>query len=217
MNKTAFVALILVIAIGALLFIPNKRNEDNKKNDAVISLLATIAPSPTSVIQFISPFPTLTPTQPPTPTPTPETATVQKVYTKATIKTSKGDIQLDLYYNEAPKTIDNFVKKAKSNFYNNLTFHRVEDWVIQGGDPKGNGTGGGQMPSEFNNKPFVVGSVGVARGADPRVSNDSQFFITKKEALWLNGQYINFGSVTSGMDTVEKITIGDKILNISVE
>ena len=135
----------------------------------------------------------------------------------AVIKTDKGDIELTLYGKAAPKTVGNFIDKAKNGFYKNLTFHRVEDWVIQGGDPKGDGTGGGLMQTELNNQPFVAGSLGAARGADVRVANDSQFFITKSEASWLNGQYINFGIVTSGMDVVNKIAIGDKILGVTIQ
>ncbi|MCL5009971.1 MAG: peptidylprolyl isomerase, partial [Patescibacteria group bacterium] len=97
-----------------------------------------------------------------------------------------------------------------------LIFHRVENWVIQGGDPNGNGTGGGPMPTELNNKPFVIGSLGVARGGNINISNNAQFFITKTDASWLNGKYTNFGIVTSGMDVVNKIKVGDKILGISV-
>ncbi|OGH10474.1 MAG: hypothetical protein A2857_02100 [Candidatus Levybacteria bacterium RIFCSPHIGHO2_01_FULL_36_15] len=137
--------------------------------------------------------------------------------TKAIIKTSKGNITISLYDKDAPNTIANFLKKASNGFYNNLTFHRVEDWVIQGGDPKGDGTGGGNMNTELNNKPFVIGSVGVARGSDIKVSNDSQFFITKTDAPWLNNQYTNFGIVTEGMDVVKKIQIEDKIIQINTE
>ncbi len=135
----------------------------------------------------------------------------------AIIKTEKGDIELTLYYQDAPNTVNNFISKAKSGFYNGKVFHRVEDWVIQGGDPLGNGTGGGKMPTEINNKPFVVGSLGVARGGDINVSNDAQFFITKTDASWLNGQYTNFGIVTKGMDIANKIEIGDKILEIQLQ
>ena len=113
--------------------------------------------------------------------------------------------------------IKNFINKSQSGFYKDLTFHRVEDWVVQGGDPQGNGTGGGQMLTESNQLPFVDGSLGVARGPDPRISNDAQFFITKGTASHLDGQYTNFGIVTSGMDVVNKIQIGDKILGITVE
>lgn len=117
----------------------------------------------------------------------------------------------------APKTVENFVSKANAGYYNGLTFHRVEDWVVQGGDPKGNGTGGGSMPTELNDRPFILGSVGVARGPDIRVSNDSQFFICTKPADWLNKQYTNFGQVTDGMDTVKKIAVGDKIKKITIK
>ncbi len=133
----------------------------------------------------------------------------------ATIKTSKGNIELTLYSKDSPNTVANFVQKAKSGFYANLIFHRVEDWVIQGGDPLGNGTGGGNMPVEFNSKPFVVGAVGVASRGDGKVQNDAQFFITKKDSQFLNGQYTNFGIVTKGMDVVNKIEVGSKILEIT--
>lgn len=136
---------------------------------------------------------------------------------QATISTSKGDITVTLFATEAAKTVNNFAHKAKSDYYKGLIFHRVEDWVVQGGDPLGNGTGGGQMPTELNSEPFVVGSLGVARGSDPTISNDSQFFITKTAASWLNNQYTNFGKVISGMDVVNKLQIGDKILGITTQ
>ncbi len=135
----------------------------------------------------------------------------------AIIKTSRGDINLTLYPEVAPKTVANFIKKSNAGFYRNLIFHRVEDWVIQGGDPLGNGTGGGSMPTELNDKPFVTGSLGVARGQDINVSNDAQFFITKSDASWLNKQYTNFGIVTKGMDVVQKIQKGDVIQSITIQ
>lgn len=135
----------------------------------------------------------------------------------AKIETSKGTITLELYGEDAPYTVANFIKKAKSGFYNNLTFHRVEGWVIQGGDPKGNGTGGGYIQTEINDKPFLKGSLGVARGGNIQVSNDSQFFITKEDSSHLNSQYTNFGMVTEGMEVAEQIEIGDKINSITIE
>lgn len=141
---------------------------------------------------------------------------VKKASITATMKTSKGDIEMELYGSDSPVTVLNFIIKAQQNYYNNLIFHRVEDWVVQGGDPTGTGTGGGNLPTEFNNRPFVRGSIGVARRDDPKVQNDSQFFITKTDSPHLNGQYTNFGTVTSGMDVVDSIAIGDKILGITV-
>ncbi len=143
---------------------------------------------------------------------------VKKASISAVLKTSKGDITIDLYGADAPVTVLNFILKAQNKFYNNLTFHRVEDWVIQGGDPKGNGTGGNtNLPTEFNQLPFTAGAVGMARMNDPKVQNDSQFFITKNDASHLNGQYTNFGMVTDGLDVVNRIEIGDKITGIIVD
>lgn len=146
-----------------------------------------------------------------------ETASPSARYETATIETSKGTITLELYPDDAPQTVANFGEKATSGFYSGLSFHRVEDWVVQGGDPLGNGTGGGDMPTELNDNPFHVGSLGVARGGNIQISNDSQFFITKQEADWLNGQYTNFGIVTDGMDVVNQLEIGDEIVSITVE
>lgn len=137
--------------------------------------------------------------------------------TTATIQTDKGVIRLELNVDKAPKTVENFTKKAKEGFYNDLIFHRVEDWVIQGGDPKGDGTGGGEMETELSDLEFNEGSLGVARGGDINISNDSQFFITKEPALHLNKQYTNFGQVIEGMEVVKTIEIGDKIISIDIQ
>lgn len=135
----------------------------------------------------------------------------------ATIKTSKGDIKVTLFGAQAEQSVRNFMEKAQSGYYKNLTFHRVEEWVIQGGDPRGDGSGGGMIATEPNQLPFVPGSLGAARGGNPQISNDSQFFITKTDASHLNGQYTNFGIVISGMSVVNKIKVGDKILGITIE
>ena len=118
---------------------------------------------------------------------------------------------------KAPQTVERFAGKARSGFYNGLTFHRVEDWVVQGGDPLGTGTGGGKVPSEYNDLTFKLGAIGIARGPDPAINNDSQWFVVKKESSFLDKQYTNFGEVTSGMDVVNGIKIGDKIKSITVE
>ena len=131
------------------------------------------------------------------------------------INTSKGEIVLELRPDLAPKTVANFLAKFNSGFCNNLTWHRVEDWVVQGCDPLGNGTGGKtDLPTETSAEPFVVGSVGVARKSFPKeFSNDSQFFITKKDSLFLNNEYTYFGKVITGMDVVNKLAIGDLFLD----
>lgn len=134
------------------------------------------------------------------------------------LSTAKGDILIKLYPDKAPNTVANFLSKAESGFYTNLTFHRVEPgFVIQGGDPLGNGTGGGKIASELNDVPFKRGSVGVARGMDRAVSNDAQFYIclATETCSHLTGEYVNFGEVIDGMDVVDKIVVGDKITGLT--
>lgn len=134
------------------------------------------------------------------------------------INTSKGEIILELRPDLAPKTVANFLAKFNSGYCNNLTWHRVEDWVVQGCDPVGNGTGGKtDLATETSAEPFVAGSVGVARKSFPKeFSNDSQFFITKKDSLFLNNEYTYFGKVITGMDVVNKLAIGDLFLDTTV-
>src|SRR5437773_11940642 len=138
--------------------------------------------------------------------------------TKATVELAKGgSITFTLRPDKAPQTVERFADKARSGFYDNLTFHRVEDWVVQGGDPKGTGTGGDRVPSEYNDLSFKLGAVGIARGQDPAINNGSQWFVVLKDSTFLDKQYTNFGQVTSGMDVVKGIKIGDKIKSITVE
>ncbi|PIU69098.1 peptidylprolyl isomerase [candidate division WWE3 bacterium CG06_land_8_20_14_3_00_42_16] len=130
------------------------------------------------------------------------------------IETSKGSFTIQLFPEETPKTVANFLKKANSGYYQNLIFHRVENWVAQGGDPMGNGTGGGNIATELSQRPFEEGSVGVARGGNINISNDSQFFVCTQDCSWLTGQYTNFGEVSEGMGIVKSLAVGDKILKI---
>lgn len=136
---------------------------------------------------------------------------------EVTLETAKGEIVLELYPEYAPKTVANFVQKVKDGEYDARIFHRVEDWVVQGGDPLGNGTGGGEQETELSKVPFVEGSLGIARGGNIRISNDSQFFICTTDCQWLTGQYTWFGKVTKGMDIVKQLAIGDKITKMSVQ
>ncbi|MGI6406094.1 MAG: peptidylprolyl isomerase [Syntrophaceticus sp.] len=128
-----------------------------------------------------------------------------------TIETTKGRIVLEVYPELMPITVANFDKLVQSGFYNGLKFHRVEDWVIQGGDPKGNGTGGPGWTIKLETNPQLKnlrGAVAMARAMDPN-SAGSQFYILKTDASWLDGQYAVFGKVTEGMDVVDQIQIGD--------
>ena len=109
------------------------------------------------------------------------------------------------------------MKKVRECFYDGLSFHRVvPNFVAQGGDPLGTGTGGGKQDTELSDLPFTKGALGVARGGDIKVSNDAQFFICTGDAPHLNGQYTNFGRVTSGQQVVDGIKVGDKIKTIRV-
>lgn len=135
----------------------------------------------------------------------------------ATIKTSVGEFTIDLDGQAASNTVANFTKKATAGEYAGRIFHRVEDWVVQGGDPKGDGTGGGDQATELSESNFAEGAVGIARGANIKISNADQFFICTTDCSFLNRQYTYFGRVTSGMDIVKKIKIGDKIDSIEIK
>jgi len=135
------------------------------------------------------------------------------------IDTPKGTIVCILATDAAANvsgTIANFEQKATAGFFNGLKFHRVEGWVIQGGDPTGTGSGGGKMPAEYNMLPFNEGALGVARGPDKSRNSDCQFFIVKNNSRFLDGEYTNFGQVIEGMDVVKKTAIGDT-MNVKVE
>jgi len=138
----------------------------------------------------------------------------QTADTMAAINTTYGQIVIKLFPDQCPNTVKNFLGKINSGFYDGLTFHRVEPgFVVQGGDPKGNGTGGGIIKSEINQIPFKRASVGLARGSIKEQSNDSQFFICLADSTCqsLTNEYVNFGQVVLGMDFVDQIRVGDKI------
>lgn len=147
--------------------------------------------------------------------PKPFVPTVPVAVSRVILETSKGAIAIELNATAAPNTVRNFLQKVQSGAYANRIFHRVEDWVIQGGDPLGNGTGGDSMPTELSDQIFAEGSIGVARGGDVRVSNADQFFICTQECSWLTGQYTYFGKVIKGMDVAKNIAVGDKIISVT--
>jgi peptidyl-prolyl cis-trans isomerase B (cyclophilin B) len=142
----------------------------------------------------------------------------------ATLDTDRGEIVLELYPAEAPKTVANFEKLSKEGFYNKLTFHRVEaGFVVQGGDPAGNGTGGPgyEVPAEISpTEKHVRGTLAMARRGDQvnpeRKSSGSQFYICLAPAPFLDGQYTVFGGVVEGMDVVDKIKVGDHIGKVTL-
>jgi peptidyl-prolyl cis-trans isomerase B (cyclophilin B) len=125
----------------------------------------------------------------------------------ATLHTNHGAIDIELFDDDAPKTVDNFVKLARDGFYNGVIFHRViPDFMIQGGDPTGTGTGGPgyQFEDEFNSHKVERGALAMAN-AGPN-TNGSQFFIVTTDAApWLDGKHTVFGRVSDGMDAVDAI------------
>src|SRR6476619_3161276 len=126
----------------------------------------------------------------------------------ATMQTNEGAIGLELFDEDAPKTVANFKKLAGEGFYDGLIFHRViKDFMIQGGCPQGTGTGGPgyEFEDEFNDHKVERGALAMAN-AGPN-TNGSQFFIVTADACpWLDGKHTVFGRVTSGMDTVDAIS-----------
>ena len=127
--------------------------------------------------------------------------------TQATLHTSEGPIEIELFPDDAPKTVANFTKLAAEGFYDGLIFHRViPDFMIQGGCPEGSGRGGPgyTFEDEFNQHKVVRGALAMAN-AGPN-TNGSQFFIVTADACpWLDGRHTVFGQVTSGMDVVDAI------------
>ena len=143
----------------------------------------------------------------------------KKVKQTAVITMEKGGvIALEFFPEDAPKTVENFVTLAKKGYYDGVTFHRVEpNFVVQGGDPKGDGTGGPgyTIKDEFNKQKHVRGVVAMARTQAPN-SAGSQFYFTLAPAHFLDGQYTVFGKVTSGMEVVDKIKVGDKMKSVKI-
>ncbi len=158
---------------------------------------------------------------------------------KATIQTTKGDIQVELYEEKVPKTVANFVKLAKAGFYDGIYFHRViQDFMIQTGDPQAKGTPGVDFAYEPNAQGLPIAGTGgpgykfddefdsSLRHDGPGVlsmansgpnTNGSQFFITHVATPWLDGKHAVFGKVLVGQEVVNKIVQGDKIEKITIE
>ena len=139
----------------------------------------------------------------------------------AVIETSKGTIRVELDESNAPITTSNFIELAERGFYDGLTFHRyVSGFVIQGGDPSGNGTGGSgnriKLETSGKHKHDSAGTLAMARSADPD-SASSQFYITLGAAPHLDGGYATFGRVTEGLDAVKSLREGDRMTSVRIQ
>src|SRR5438105_13046301 len=138
--------------------------------------------------------------------------------TNATLQTNHGTIVLELFDEDAPKTVENFTKLASDGFYDGVVFHRViEDFMIQGGDPTGTGSGGPgyQFQDESVKRPYKAGTVAMAN-AGPN-TNGSQFFICLEDQPTLPPSYTIFGDTVSGMDVVRNIRVGDVMQSVTIE
>jgi peptidyl-prolyl cis-trans isomerase B (cyclophilin B) len=181
----------------------------------IIFILSTFAfsiiyapPVPQNITQ--SPAPTA-------PTPAKPANVITPDLKKAVIETEKGKIVIALFEKDAPLTVQNFEKLIRSGFYNGVTFHRIiKDFVAQGGDPKGDGTGGPgyTIPDELAGNPnrHIRGALSMAhRGPN---TGGSQFFIVYKPQPHLDGVHTVFGQIVEGMDVVDKLTQGDKMTKV---
>ena len=135
------------------------------------------------------------------------------------IETDRGKLTLELFPGAAPKTVARFLTLVQKGFYNGLTFHRVvPKFLIQGGDPAGDGTGGSgkSISAEFNEKKHMIGTVGMAHTKDSD-SADSQFYICLEPQPFLNGKYTVFGQVVEGLDVLPKIQEGDVMRKVTLQ
>jgi len=200
--------------------------------------VATVTPTPTVAEQTAEATPSVEPRQVKTyPSPPEMTIDTSKQYF-AVIETQKGDIRLELFDDEAPQTVNNFVFLARDGFYDGLTFHFVRpELVAQAGDPTcttsaavtctGIDGPGYTLPTETNDKEHVAGSVAMAEDKDTLVTNGSQFFITLQDLPQLGSHNTVFGQVVEGMDVVQSLTPrdprnpnappGDEILSVTIE
>jgi cyclophilin family peptidyl-prolyl cis-trans isomerase len=190
--KYLFAIILVIIVVAAIAGFSNKKTETstptNNKGESMQNLK----------------FPGVLPTD-------------QITNKVAVVETSKGTIEFVLYADKAPKTVSNFVYLAQKGFYDGLTFHRVvPGFVIQGGDPSGNGSGGPgyQFDDETVQGDYKAGTVAMANSGPN--TNGSQFFICLDDQPSLPKQYNLFGQVTAGMDVVKKIQVGDKINKITI-
>ena len=207
--KTMRVVIMLLILATVLVGLVACREAKMNPTQSPIPFPAESSTPSTPVSPTATPTPTVSTT-------TPTTATAS--FPLVTMETDKGTIEFVLYPDTAPNTVASFISLAQKGFYDGLTFHRVvADFVIQSGDPNGDGSGGPgyRIKAEFNARQHLEGTVAMARGDDPD-SAGSQFYICLTPQPGLDGNYTVFGQLTRGMDVVKAIQIGDKILKVTL-
>jgi len=209
--KSLVYLLGAVIVIGAVIVFFYPKNS-NQKGSSVGNSSSPVMASPPAASA----------------SPAPASGVKPAEVTSATIKTARGDITVELYPKVAPKSVENFATLSQRGYYNGITFHRVEDWVIQAGDPTGTGAGGESIwgpvftdnfdaNSAVAKAGYPVGTLAMAKkGTDPKFAGSSQWFIMK-DAMPLPLEYAIFGKVLSGLEVVKNIKQGDKITSIEVK
>jgi cyclophilin family peptidyl-prolyl cis-trans isomerase len=210
--------ILSVVLISALIIL-GILYYDQQKTDAPSQ---TPTPAETAVVAS-SPTPSVV-TPMPTSNPQPDLTVDANGLSKATvtIKTEVGTIKYKFYPKDAPETVKRMIELIQQGFYNGLVFHRVEPgFVIQGGDPLGNGSGGSgqKLKAEFNARKHVEGTVAMARAQDPN-SADAQFYISMGTHPHLDNNYTVFGQVVEGMDVVKKVRVEpgmNKMISVTVE
>jgi cyclophilin family peptidyl-prolyl cis-trans isomerase len=242
---TLFALLLSILIIAGLAFWATGRgffhndNEGNKQPSAVSSPVASAAPE-ASPSGAPSPGPSASPSVAPSSQPSAGPSVAAQASPQAPLANGKVDLTVDsnglsrttvvinstqgvikfkFYPQDAPNTVNRFIELIKKGFYNGLTFHRVvPGFVVQGGDPLGNGTGGSgqKLKAEFNDRRHIEGAVAMARAQDPN-SADSQFYIALGTLPALDHNYTVFGQVIEGMDVVRKLKVGDKMTSVTLE
>jgi cyclophilin family peptidyl-prolyl cis-trans isomerase len=213
--KRSWLPIIFGAVISALIlftFLYSRNFTQNNTESQNIKINTSESPLPSGESPSSSPSPELNSTNS-----QPDLTIDGNGLSKATVilKTNEGIIKFKFYTQDAPKTAARMVELINQGFYNGLSFHRVvPGFVIQGGDPQGNGTGGSgqKLPAEFNNRHHIEGAVAMARTEGDPNSADSQFYISLGVHPHLDHNYTVFGQVIEGMDIAKQIKVGDKII-----
>jgi peptidylprolyl isomerase len=202
-------AAAVAVIIVALIYVQGQKNTGEQPVPAATDAVAGSTP------------PSATPEQTMATNTNPDLTPDANGLSQATVvmTTTQGVIKYKFYTADAPNTVKRMVELINQGFYNGLTFHRVEpDFVIQGGDPLGNGMGGSgqKLKAEFNARRHLEGAVAMARARDPD-SADSQFYVSLGTHPHLDRNYTVFGQVTEGMDVARKIRVGDKMTSLIIQ
>jgi len=221
--------VLLVLAVVAFFYYQNMSGTGTPAPDGLSTAPQTMVSPTETVVASPAPDAVASPGADLSASPTPVSATGGQPdlavdangLSRATVvmTTNQGVIKFKFYPNDAPGTVKRIIELIQSGFYNGLSFHRVvPNFVIQGGDPVGNGTGGSgqKLKAEFNNRRHVEGAVAMARAADPD-SADSQFYIALATLPHLDHNYTVFGQVIEGLDVVRKIKRGDRITTVVIQ